>query len=98
MTYKWTASWVPDPSNRSLSVVASGTIQRVEPDASLTAALAAKTESPAEIYAGHGIWYDALEAITNEIDAAPTDASLRAVRAGLLEQAGLKEAAAADRK
>ena len=97
--YKWTIAWVPDPANRSQDVVASGTIQRVEPEAALTTALAdAKGVEKAAVYAQNGIWYDALEAVSNEIDAAPKSKDLRAQRSALLEQAGLKEAAAAERK
>jgi hypothetical protein len=99
VAYKWTVAWVPDPANRSQDVLASGSIQRIEPDAKLTAALAdAKGLDKAEAYAQGGIWYDALEALSNEIDAAPKDKSLHAQRAALLEQAGLKEAAAGERK
>lgn len=99
ISYKWTIAWVPDPANRSQDVIASGTIQRIEPDAKLTAALAeAKGVDKAAAYAQNGIWYDALEALTNEIDAAPKNKDLRAQRAALLEQAGLKQAAAGERK
>ena len=92
-------AWVPDPANRSQDVIASGSIQRIAPDAKLTAALAeAKGLDKAAAYAEGGIWYDALEALTNEIDAAPKDKDLRAQRAALLEQAGLKDAAAGERK
>ncbi len=45
-----------------------------------------------------GIWYDALEAISNAIDAHPEDASLREERASLLNQVGLPQAAALDKK
>lgn len=97
--YKWTIALVPDPANRSQDVIASGTIQRIEPDAPLTAALAdAAGGDKAAIYADKGIWYDALDAITNEIDASPKNKELRLQRAALLEQAGLKDAAAAERR
>ena len=97
VAYKWTIAWVPDPANRSQDVVASGSIQRIEPDAKLAAAVAdAKGLDKAAAYAQSGIWYDALEAVSNEIDAAPKNKSLHAQRAALLDQAGLKEAAAAE--
>jgi hypothetical protein len=99
VSYKWTIAWVPDPANRSQDVIASGSIRRIEPDAKLTAELAdAKGLDKAALYAQSGIWYDALEAVSNEIDAAPKDKTLHAQRAALLEQAGLKEAAAGERK
>jgi hypothetical protein len=99
IVYKWTVAWVPDSANRSLNIIASGTIQRTEPDAKLAAGLAAAPDlDKAALYAQSGIWYDALEAISNEIEAAPGNKELRAARANLLEQAGLKEAAAAERR
>ena len=97
--YKWTVALVPDLANRSRDVIASDTIQRVEPDARFTAALAgAKGLDKAAIYAGRGIWYDALETVTDEIDAAPKDKDIRFLRVSLLEQAGLKIAASSERK
>ncbi|MEA3211929.1 MAG: hypothetical protein QOE70_4986 [Chthoniobacter sp.] len=99
VTYKWSVALVPDPANRSQDVIASGTIQRIEPEAKLTAALGtAKADDRAPIYAANGIWYDALEALSDQIDAAPKDKGLRVERAALLDQAGLKDAAAADRR
>jgi hypothetical protein len=97
--YKWTVALVPDPANRSEDLVASGTIQRAEPDPEFTAALtAAEGPDKAALFATKGFWYDALEAVTNQIDAAPKDKALRLQRASLLEAAGLKEAATSDRK
>ena len=99
VSYKWTIAWVPDPANRSQDVIASGAIQRIEPDAKLTAALAdAKGLEKAAVYAQHGIWYEALETVSNEIDAAPKNKDLHAQRAALLDQAGLKDAAASERR
>lgn len=99
VAYKWTVAWVPDAANRSQDVIASGSIQRIEPEAKLTAALAdAKGLDKAAVYAQHGIWYEALETVSNEIDAAPKNKELHAQRAALLDQAGLKEAAAAERR
>jgi len=97
--YKWTVALIPDPNNRSRDLVASDTIQRIEPDAQLKAAVAgSKGLGTAAVYASSGIWYDALEAISDEMNAAPKDRDIRMQRASLLEQAGLREAAAAERK
>lgn len=99
VTYKWTVAWVPKADNRSLNVVAGGSIRRVEPDANLTSALAeAEGAEQAVVYAKNGIWYDALEAISNAIEAAPDDKELQRLRADLIEQAGLKLAEAGKRK
>jgi hypothetical protein len=97
--YKWTVALVPDAASRSQNVIAIGTIQRAEPDAQLAATLAsAEGADKAALCASKGYWYDALEAISDAIDAAPQDKSLRAQRAKLLEQVDLKLAATADRK
>jgi hypothetical protein len=88
--YKWTVSLIPDPANRSLDIVASGMVKRVEPSPELAQKLAAASEAdrPA-IYAQAGIWYDALEAISDEIDKNSGDASLWQERTDLLKQVGL---------
>jgi hypothetical protein len=99
IVYKWTVALVPDPASRSQDVIASGTIERTEPDAEFTTAVAtAEGSDKAALYAGKGFWYDALEVVTDEIDATPTDKALHLQRASLLDQAGLKDAAASDRK
>ena len=97
--YKWTVALSPDPANRSRDIVASDTIRRIEPDTQLKAALAgSKGLGAAAVYASNGIWYDALEAVTDEIDAAQKNKEIRLVRAAFLEQVGLKKAAASERQ
>ncbi len=90
VNYKWTVSLVPDPTSRSLDVVASGMVRRIEPSKELTRQIAAASMAErAAIYAQAGIWYDALEAISDAIDAQPGDKSLRNERADLMKQVGL---------
>jgi hypothetical protein len=97
--YKWTIALIPDPANRSRDIIASDTIQRIEPDTRLTAALAgSKGLGAAAVYASNGIWYDALEAISDELDASPMNKDIRLLRASLLDRVGLKTAAVAERK
>jgi hypothetical protein len=55
-------------------------------------AQAEKGEIP-QIYAEAGIWYDALMAISDLIDARLEDGVLRKQLSGLLEQVGLSEVA-----
>ncbi len=97
--YEWTVAIVPDAANRSKDVIAKGVIKRVSSPNGLAEKVerASDTEK-AGIYAEAGIWYDALEAISNAVDAHPNDASLREQRASLLEQVGLPQAAALDKK
>jgi hypothetical protein len=74
-------------------------IERIAPSSELVGALdKAAPADKAVAYASAGVWYDALSAISDQIDAAPGDAALRRERADLLEQAGLKAAAEFERK
>jgi hypothetical protein len=97
--YKWTVALVPNRANRSEDVIASDTIQRIEPNAQLASAIGSgKGLDKAATCASNGLWYDALECITSELDAAPKNRELRLERASLLEQAGLHPAAAYERR
>jgi uncharacterized protein DUF928 len=88
--YRWSVTVVPDPNRRSRDILASGTIERVEPPAGLEAKLqGASKENLAFLYAEAGIWYDALAAISDLIANSPNDAGLLRQREALLAQAGL---------
>ncbi len=93
ITYRWSVAMVLDPENRSQDVVVNGIIQRVEPAAELTAELAKASDADkAAVYAEHGIWYDALESISEQILKSPHDPGLRNERASLLKQVGIDSA------
>jgi hypothetical protein len=79
--YQWFVAVVSNPAQRSNDVVAGGGIKRI---------------APAEAVRD-GVWYDALDRLSQQISANPADARLRQQRAALLEQVGLREAAAFDR-
>src|SRR2546428_6198484 len=97
--YEWNVAIVPDPENRSKDVIAKGVIKRISSPGDLAKRLENLNDvEKAAMYAEAGIWYDALDAISNAIDAHPEDASLREQRASLLRQIGLPEAAVADKK
>jgi hypothetical protein len=99
VTYEWSVAIVPDTENRSKDVVAKGVIKRVSPSDDLAKKLEnANDFERAAAYSQAGIWYDALDTISNAIEANPNDASLREQRASLLKQVGLPEAAALDKK
>jgi hypothetical protein len=92
--YQWVIALVSDPDNRSKDLVASGVIKRIEPDADLKAKLAsAVPASVPGVYAGAGIWYDALSLLSDQIDHDPESQALRQTRADLLRQVGLNAAA-----
>jgi hypothetical protein len=93
VTYKWSIAVVTDPSNRSLDIVANGVIKRIAPTPDLASKLAQASDADkASIYAENGIWYDALQSISDQIDKSPKDTSLRQERAELLDQVGMKGA------
>ena len=96
--YKWSVALVVDPKSRAQDSIASGVIKRIEPAAELATELAKADADKAAAYAANGVWYDALAALSDQIDAAPKDATLRAARADLLEQVGLKSVAEFERK
>jgi hypothetical protein len=79
--YQWFVAVVSNPAQRSNDVVAGGGIKRIAPADAV----------------GDGVWYDALDQLSQQISANPADARLRQQRAALLEQVGLREAAAFDR-
>src|SRR6266581_9510179 len=95
--YQWVVALVTDPNNRSSDLVASGVIKRVQPAADLKGKIAKATPaSLAGVYAEAGIWYDALAVLTDQIEANPDNKTLRATRANLLLQVGLKAAAVSE--
>ena len=80
-------------------MIAKGVIKRITPPGDLANRVAQMSDlERAAAYGQAGIWYDAFESVSNAIEAHPDDASLRAQRASLLQQVGLSEAAAADKK
>lgn len=95
--YLWSVSLIVDPEERSANVVAKGAIERTAPE---------KLEHPLAInvsdtdagprYAEAGLWYDAIMAITDRIQANPANSDLRQQRAALLEQIGLSDVAKSD--
>jgi len=97
--YEWSIAIVTDPAQRSRDVFAAGAIMRVEPSAALAQTLhLAAADGRAAAYANAGVWYDALDAMSAEIAARPGDRAPRERRAAVLEQAGLAEAAAFERR
>jgi len=97
--YKWFVSVITDPDRRSRDILSGGMIEVVSASPDLSARLnqAPKTKQPF-VLAEAGLWYDALAAVSDRIDAAPKDLSLRKQRAALLNQVGLNEAAEFDLK
>jgi hypothetical protein len=92
--YQWSVAVVPDPARRSRDILASGTVERMKPASGLERQPAGAGKADlVSWYAEAGIWYDALEAVSDLIESAPGDAVPRQYRAALLTQAGLPEIA-----
>jgi Domain of Unknown Function (DUF928) len=88
--YRWFVTIVPDSDRRSKDILAGGAIERVDVPGDLKTKLTTANKSQLfSLYAEAGLWYDAVAAISEMIEAAPQDQALRKQRAGLLSQVGL---------
>jgi len=85
--YQWSVALIADPAHRAKDIVSSGYIRRVAAPEKLELG-----QRGAGTYADLGLWYDALESISDAIDAAPADPVLRGQRNALLRQAKLDAA------
>jgi len=83
--YEWSVSMARGAEPRVQDLVSTGYLMRVDEPR------LAEPADPAR-YADLGLWYDALEGLSDAIDARPGDAGLRAARNALLRQAGLEAA------
>jgi hypothetical protein len=96
VTYRWYVSVQRDPEYPSQDIVTGGAIQRVAYVDGLIINMGySGPRDPLHLYADAGLWYDALTAICEQIEALPGDQSLRRQRAALLQQVGLAEIATA---
>ena len=92
--YEWSISLVIDPEQRSSDIIASGWIDRVSEPPELAAELeSAGTANTTQVYGKNGLWYDALTAISDQIERSPNDAQLKGTRAALLREVGLESIA-----
>jgi Domain of Unknown Function (DUF928) len=90
VAYRWSVTVVPDANRRSRDILAGATIERVETQADLREKLGKSAkESLPFVYAESGLWYDALTTVSELIETAPQDPTLRKQRDALLSQAGL---------
>lgn len=85
--YEWSIALASAGTGHANDMIATGYITRVEEPATL----AGKPGSAREL-AAEGLWYDALSAVSDEIEVRPADPRPRAARDALLEQAGLTAA------
>jgi hypothetical protein len=98
VAYRWSVTVISDVNRRSRDILAGGVIERVEAPAGLREKLAlVHSDEYPFVFAQAGLWYDALDSISNLIEAKPDDAQLRKQRSALLTQVGLPEVANAGR-
>ena len=98
-TYQWFVSLIPDPARRSKDIIAGGMLEVMSlPENIAEAVRQATPQEATKILANAGFWYDAMGAISHEIQANASDRGLRELRAGLLEQVDLNTVAQVDRQ
>jgi len=93
VSYQWLVKLVPDASDRSYDRVVGGGLERVTPSPELQQKLADPSASRPHTLAEAGIWYDAVDSLSQQIAAAPGNRALWNQRTALLEQVGLPEVA-----
>jgi len=86
--YEWSVSLITDPNERSKDIVATSWIDRVSESDQLKSRLASEGAS-ATVFADEGLWYDAIGAVSDEIEGDPSNLQLAEQRADLLRQVGL---------
>jgi hypothetical protein len=97
--YRWFVALVRDPERRSQDVVSGAAIRYAPPAPELGARLsAAPPARSAHLYAESGYWYDAFDQLSRWLATEPGSALLHSHRAALLEQVGLGDAAAFERR
>ncbi len=87
--FQWFVAVVPDPERRSADIVARGAIQRVAEPELESQLEKAEPKETAGLLARAGIWYDALDVLSDRIEESPANAAVEAQRSALLEQVGL---------
>jgi len=91
--YRWFVGLVVDPKQRSSDIIASGTIQYLTaaPGALGERLKTARAEERYRVLAEGGVWYDAIDALIEQMRARPGDAALRKHLGELLKQVGIAE-------
>jgi hypothetical protein len=90
VAYRWYVAVIADPQRRSKDILAGGAVERVEvPEQAAAALRAAPREARPARLAEAGLWYDALQALGEWLEAEPSSAEALRQRAELLTQVGL---------
>lgn len=89
--YFWLIKLVRNPADRQYDRLAGGGLTRIAAGGELETALAADHASRPHVLAKAGIWYDAIDSLSQSIDEAPGNRTLWNQRAALFEQVGLPD-------
>ncbi|MBW2267562.1 MAG: DUF928 domain-containing protein [Deltaproteobacteria bacterium] len=89
--YFWLIKLIRNQDDRSYDRLAGGGIERIATGPELEDQLAAPGASRPHVLAQAGIWYDAIDSLSQDIDAAPGNRTLWNQRAALFEQVGLPD-------
>lgn len=90
--YRWSVTVIPDANRRSRDILAAATIERIDVPTEVRAKVEqARKEDLTAVYAEAGLWYEALATVSEQIERAPNDSTLRRQRAELLNQVGLPD-------
>ncbi|MBW2288971.1 MAG: DUF928 domain-containing protein [Deltaproteobacteria bacterium] len=95
--YHWFIAIPGDVEAHERDQFAGGGIIRIDAPIDLAAKLDAAGNNRANVLADAGIWYDTIDALSQQIDADPKNAELVRARAELLTQVGLDKAAEFER-
>jgi hypothetical protein len=89
--YAWSVAVILGQEESTQDLVSEGGVKRLSASAvkEVTAKLGQDEKQHPQYYAQAGLWYDAIEALSQQIEQHPDDASLRQQRADLLKQVGL---------
>ncbi len=89
--YSWSVAVILGEEESTQDLVSEGGVKRLSASATkeVTAKLGQDAKQHPQHYAQAGLWYDAIEALSQQIEQHPDDASLRQQRADLLKQVGL---------
>lgn len=97
--YSWYVAVILDSAQRSNDIITGATILYSRPLTEITEQLAKANKTlHSGILAEGGIWYDSIAALSEQIESNPKNLAPHNERAALLEQVGLRDAAAADRQ
>jgi hypothetical protein len=97
--YRWFVSLSRDARGGGSDLLSGGEIERIEPDEELRSGVAdAPSAALGHRYAERGLWYDSFDFFSGWVERDHRHAAPRLARAALLEQVGLGEAAAHERR